>query len=488
MKPADSPRLVPDGQAIDGYALARHMGILERPFLVDFDLQTAPWSWRKNRYSARQLAALWTERLKGPGVHPDYPVGLYLHVPFCTHTCSFCRCFRMQLKSGRSLLDRYADYLCAQMEFFAPVFAGIPIKYFSVGGGTPSILTAGHWRRIFSHLYGLYDVRPGCPLSTFEMSIPTMRDEMLDVLAEFGVPRVSAGVQTLSPEIRKASRMFAITPELLAERVARAKRAGLRINLDLVLGLPGETPARFLEGFKTLLSTAPSSVCVNILNRNHFDPEPEMPGTARYLELTGAGMAEAAAEAGYSIHPHGNHMEAVLFLSPEFTPTAREHREVFKRLASGVLSVKAGTSVFAFGSVCSQALLPDDLISCFDQDYEFDPDKIVYQCSRKEVFSILYPKAEDVGPCFTAAQLKSLKPVLARLSAVPGLEVMPSLEDVLLEFPDGRQEDKRGRVFIRPYAPGKPCCKRAGPFAIAYNGEGSAATLKLVEAVARRLA
>lgn len=483
----ESSHTVPVGQTIDGYALARRMGILRRPFLVDFDVASEPWSWRKDRYSARQLGALWRERLAKPGLSPEFPVGFYMHVPFCTHSCSFCRCFRMQLKSGRSLLDRYADYVCDQLDFFAPTFAGTPIRYFSVGGGTPSLLPAAHWRRIFAKLRERYDMQDDSPLSTFEMSLPTVRDDILDALVEGKVPRVSIGVQTLSPEIRTASKMFAIAPERLAERVAAARGRGLHVNLDLVLGLPDESAAAFVRGFKTVLAMKPSSVCVNILGRNYFDPAKGAPGTPEYLKAVGEGMAAAAEKAGYVAYPHANHLEAIVFLSKSFEKAAKPHWDVLKRLASGILSVRVGTSVFAFGSVCNLALPPDSLISCFDQDYEFDPDKVAYQCSRREVFHLIYPKEEDIGPAFDAGQLRLLKPALERLRVLPGLEVMPSLDDVLLEFPDSLQEDKRGRVFIRPFAEGKPCAWRVGPFALTYNGVESSVTAKVMAAAGASL-
>src|ERR1019366_4321589 len=99
-------------------------------------------------------------------------------------------------------------------------------------------------------------------------------------------------------------------------------------------------------------------------------------------------------------------------------------------------------------SICSLALMPDYLISCFDQDYDFDPDKVIYQGSRKEVFSILYPRPEDAAASFSDEQRRVLEPALRRLRSLRGVEVMASLDDVLLEFADAAQEDKRGRVFI----------------------------------------
>jgi hypothetical protein len=176
-----------------------------------------------------------------------------------------------------------------------------------------------------------------------------------------------------------------------------------------------------------------------------------------------------------------------MFLSKDFDREVQPHWEVFKRLAAAEFSVRVGTSLFGFGSICSLALMPDYLISCFDQDYVFDPDKVVYQCSRKEVLSILYPKAEDAGPMFSPEHNLILEPALLRLRKVRGLEVMAALDDVLLEFPDAGQDEKRGRVFIRPYEEGRPCSTRVGPLALTYNGKPTAATEKVMAAAQRSL-
>jgi hypothetical protein len=494
VKARDTVPVVPDSQSLDGFALAAHMGIRDRPYMVEFDVHESPWSWRKERYTATQLRELWRRQLAGPGVSREFPFALYLHVPFCTHTCSFCRCFRLQLNSGRSYLDRYVDYLCDQIDFFAPACAGLPVRFFSVGGGTPSILAPAQLRRLFTRLYDRFDVRRDTPLTTFEMSLPTAHDATLDLLRELEIPRVSIGVQTLQPEVRRRSGMFAIDARRLGDRVAAARDRGRHCNLDLVLGLPGETAAEFLEGFRTVLGLAPSSVVVNLLNDTYFhrEPKPRTPaerGAAdAYLRAVGEGMAAAAAAAGYQVYPHGNTIEAIAFFAPEFDRQVQPHWPILGRLAGGVQSVKVGTSVLALGSICNLAILPDYLIASYDQDYRFDPDKVAYQCARREVYSILYPREEERGPVFTPQQLAELAPFVERLRGSAKVEVMPSAEDVLIEFADDGQEGGRGRVFIRPFVAGRPCYRQVSSFALSFNGELTPTTERVVGAVRRWLA
>jgi hypothetical protein len=488
-------RLRRASQLLDGWKLAEHLGALDRPCLVDFDVYTAPWSKRKDRYTPQQLADLTRRQLARPGVSADYPLGLYLHVPFCTHTCSFCRCFRLQLAKGRDFLDRFVDFVCAQMDFFGPVLRDVPIRYFSVGGGTPSILSPAQLRRLFTRMHERFDLRADNPLNTFEMSVPTARDQTLDVLAEFKIPRISMGVQTLQPATRRTSAMFEIEPRRLAQRVHSAQERGIRCNLDLVLGLKDETAAQFLDNFRALMEIRPDSVIVNLLDANYFTEghaaaptAAQTKALARYLEETGTGMAELAARAGYGIYPHGNTVEAVGFLAPGFDREAEPYWEVFKRLAGGVNSVKIGTSVFALGSVCNLALAPDHLIACFDQDYEFAPDRVMYQASRKEVYSVLYPKDEDAGPLFSREHLAALEPFVQKLERSRKVEVIPSLHDVVVEFADDGQKDGRGRAVIEPFVAGCRFYRHVGDFIISYGGELTARTTAVLGAIEAALA
>jgi hypothetical protein len=483
---------IQDNQFLDGWALARHMGIADRPFMVDFDTSAEPWSWRKDRFTPRQLAELWARQLTLPEVSRDYPVGLYVHIPFCTHTCSFCRCSRQQL-AGRSVLDQYVDFLCAQMDFFAPTFAATPMRYFSLGGGTPTILDPKQLTRLFQRLYQRFDIRPS-PLSTVEMSAPTMRDEVLKTLVDNGVPRISVGVQTLQPEIRRASSMFQLEPTWLGRRVENALKLGMHVNLDLVLGLPDEPAETFVRGFETLLAMQPSSIIINLLNANYFDAISEADATrgramADYLRAVGEGVAQAAARVGYVAHPHSNTIEAIAFFSPDFAPIAVDNWQVLKRLASGVLSVNVGTSVFALGSLCNLALLPDYLLGCFTEDYRFDPDTVMYQCSRKEIYSILYPKDEDRAPSFDPQQRRVIERVAASLSAMSSrVTVMASEDELLLEFFDADQEEHAGRVFLKASGAARHCYKKVGTFELSFNGTLSKTMTRVLQVLERELA
>lgn len=483
--------VVQEGQFLDGWVLARHMGITERPFMVRFRTDVAPWSWRKDRFSHEELVELWRNQLGQPGVNAQYPLGIYIHVPFCTHSCAFCRCFRVKL-GGRDILDQYVDFLCAQMDFFGPAFAHVPIRYFSVGGGTPTILDPNQLGRMFSRLRQRFDIRES-PLATVEMSAPTMTDRTLQALVDNGIPRISVGVQTLDPRIRSANHMFRIEPTWLQGRVSAARGLGLHCNLDLVLGLPDEPADVFLDGFRRLIAMGPSSVIVNLLNRNYFERVTEEDAArgrdrSEYLRIVGEGMAEAAAKAGFFVYPHSNTIEAIAFFSPAFDAVAHANWPVLERLASGVLSVHVGTSVLGLGSICNLAVLPDWLIACHSDDLHFDPAARVFRTTRKEVFSILYPRTEDLGVDFDVDQSRLVSAAVRRFeAAAPELPVFLSEDEVCVQVSDEAQAEGVARIFVKVAGAGRTAYRRVGPFEISFNGEPTPRLMAVVADVEHAL-
>ena len=100
--------------------------------------------------------------------------GAYFHVPYCTHFCRYCRCYRRSLPLLKGHLDTYTAYVLQQLDFFAPYLDGFVGKYYSIGGGTPSILEPRQLTAIFERFLKNYKVAGDNPVSTFEMSVPTL--------------------------------------------------------------------------------------------------------------------------------------------------------------------------------------------------------------------------------------------------------------------------------------------------------------------------
>ena len=178
---------------------------------------------------------------------PDKPVSLYIHIPFCRRLCWFCACRTQGTKTMRPV----DDYLTAVLKEIATVAAtapqGLKMERLHLGGGTPTLLTGAQMARLLGAVHAAFGAT-----RTFEFSVeidPTEgSDEVLNVLAKWGLGRASIGVQDFAPKVQDAIGRLQSSEE--TERVISQLRAdGIHsLNIDLLYGLPHQTG-------QTLLST-----------------------------------------------------------------------------------------------------------------------------------------------------------------------------------------------------------------------------------------
>lgn len=174
---------------------------------------------------------------------PAHALSLYVHVPFCRALCWYCGCHTAVTRAAPRLA-RYAAALAAEARLLA---AALPAAHggavaLHFGGGTPSELGAEALRGLVGLLREELGLRPDAELAA-ELDPRTIDDAVLEALAGCGFTRASLGVQDISPEVQ--ARIGRSQPaELVAGAVARLRAAGVaRLNLDLMYGLPGQTPA-----------------------------------------------------------------------------------------------------------------------------------------------------------------------------------------------------------------------------------------------------
>jgi oxygen-independent coproporphyrinogen-3 oxidase len=176
---------------------------------------------------------------------------IYLHVPFCVSRCVYCDFYVVLEKYGGK--EAYVEALCREIELrFAELnLAHFPegIKTLYVGGGTPSLLSSQAYQRIFQQLNRYLPFSPDAEI-TLEANPGAHYSEMADTPAAYlavGFNRVSVGVQSLNNvELKKLSRLHS-AEEAIAFLEA-LKQAGWRnISLDLMYGIPSQTPESWGE-------------------------------------------------------------------------------------------------------------------------------------------------------------------------------------------------------------------------------------------------
>ncbi|HWC19784.1 MAG TPA: radical SAM family heme chaperone HemW [Terriglobales bacterium] len=182
-------------------------------------------------------------------------LGIYVSVPFCRSKCSFCN-FASGVFS-RAKMDQYVDRL-AQEIFRAEATAealGVicerSVDSIYLGGGTPSTLAPEQIRGIINRIRGCFDVRRDAEI-TVECAPGTLTPEIVEELVRVGTTRVSLGAQSfVDEETRSVGRLH--TARHTAADIQRLQEAGIsNINVDLIAGLPHQTPGSWRHSLEQL--------------------------------------------------------------------------------------------------------------------------------------------------------------------------------------------------------------------------------------------
>ncbi|MDB6057430.1 MAG: Oxygen-independent coproporphyrinogen-III oxidase-like protein [Verrucomicrobiales bacterium] len=159
---------------------------------------------------------------------------LYVHVPFCAKKCSYCA-FYSEASSG-DLVNRYVDALVREMEMVAHDLKPRTIFF---GGGTPSLLNLRQWETVLNAMQRLG--LTGAQEWTVECNPATVSADKAKLLREFGVNRISMGVQSLDEHLlEKLGRIH--SREQVFKSFDILRTAGFdNVNLDLMFAIPGQT-------------------------------------------------------------------------------------------------------------------------------------------------------------------------------------------------------------------------------------------------------
>ncbi len=172
------------------------------------------------------------------------PLSLYVHIPFCESLCYYCACNKIITKH-KDRAETYLRYLTREVELHtAHLGLGQSVSQLHLGGGTPTFLSDDELRELMHMLRRHFDFVPGGEYSV-EVDPRTVDEKRLAVLAELGFNRLSFGVQDFDPAVQKA--VHRVQPaQQVFELVAAARRLGFEsVNVDLIYGLPLQTPESF---------------------------------------------------------------------------------------------------------------------------------------------------------------------------------------------------------------------------------------------------
>lgn len=197
----------------------------------------------------------------------DYKNGysLYIGIPFCPSICLYCSFSSYALDAYKNYVDDYLDALIKEMTFVARAMKGRRLDTVYFGGGTPTTLGAAQLDRLITALKELFDI-DGCHEFTVEAGRPdSITRDKLKVLKAHNVGRISINPQTMNQQtLDLIGRKH--TVEQIKNVYSMAREEGFNnINMDIILGLPGEGINELRYTLDKIKELKPESLTVHSL-------------------------------------------------------------------------------------------------------------------------------------------------------------------------------------------------------------------------------
>lgn len=236
----------------------------------------------------------------------DQPLSLYFHLPFCPNICYYCGCNKIITKDhGRSA--KYIKYLAKEMTMVYGAMGAqkkIPITQLHWGGGTPTFLSHEEMIELMQHTREHFELLAGGEYS-IEIDPRRVTEKDIALLAELGFNRISLGVQDFNLAVQEAVHRIQTIEETQAVMEWSRKYGFKSRSVDLIYGLPKQTPETFKETVDVVLAMSPDRLSVyNYAHLPHiFKPqrrisEADLPPAAEKLNIL-SNTIERLMEAGY---------------------------------------------------------------------------------------------------------------------------------------------------------------------------------------------
>ncbi|OGT83545.1 MAG: oxygen-independent coproporphyrinogen III oxidase [Gammaproteobacteria bacterium RIFCSPLOWO2_02_FULL_61_13] len=191
------------------------------------------------------------------------PLSLYMHIPFCATVCFYCACNKVVTRNRRHAAE-YLHHLFLEMEMQARLFdADRTVEQLHLGGGTPTFLDADQLAQLMAQTRRLFHLAPDTEGEyAIEIDPRTLRPDSVAQLRQLGFNRVSLGVQDLDEDVQQA--VNRIQPEeVTLSAVAAIRKEGFHsLAMDLIYGLPRQTPDSFARTLERIIAMRPDRLSV----------------------------------------------------------------------------------------------------------------------------------------------------------------------------------------------------------------------------------
>lgn len=219
------------------------------------------------------------------------PLSLYIHVPWCVRKCPYCD-FNSHTRQGDLPESAYLNALLEDLDQDLALASGRTVETVFIGGGTPSLMSGDFYQKLFKGLRERLTFAADAEI-TLEANPGTLEEGRFEAFREAGINRLSIGVQSFNPAHLKA--LGRIHDSTAAHRaIETAKKAGFdNFNLDLMHGLPGQTPSEALEDLRSAMAHEPPHLSWYQLtlepNTEFYSRPPDLPDDDLLWEIAQAG-------------------------------------------------------------------------------------------------------------------------------------------------------------------------------------------------------
>ena len=306
------------------------------------------------RYTSYPTAPVWNDSF-GPAdlerVHEEAerahsPVSLYMHIPFCESLCLFCAC-NVIIQKDKRVAPPYLSVLKQEMERVSrSVSRNREVVQFHWGGGTPTYLTPEQIEDLFGAVRARFTFAADAEIG-IEVDPRVTSREHLETLRRLGFNRLSMGIQDFHAEVQQA--IHRVQPfELTRDLLFAARELGFdSINVDLIYGLPYQSPERFAHTVDQILQLAPDRVAlfsyahVPWLKKQQGSFAAHLPEGMQKFEIFRTGLLKFL-EAGY-LYIGMDH-----FAKPEDELAISQQQRTLHRNFQGY-TTKAGADLYGMG-------------------------------------------------------------------------------------------------------------------------------------------
>lgn len=191
-------------------------------------------------------------------------ISLYIGIPFCPTRCLYCSFTAYPLAQYQNKVDAYLEALFQELEFVAKCSEDFDMQSIYIGGGTPTSLTEVQLEELLKKIASLFETKN--IEYTIEAGRPdTITKEKLRLMKEYGVNRISINPQTMNEEtLRRIGREHFVSDICRVFYEARAL-GHENINMDLILGLPGEDAEDVRNTMEQIMALGPDNITVHTL-------------------------------------------------------------------------------------------------------------------------------------------------------------------------------------------------------------------------------